>query len=77
MLSGNIAKANRWATTKYFFGTKSDNAMTRLGYEIAERVLQNESDAAKAAAIMVFVGLHAASNSVLAVSASQYLLHAG
>jgi nitroreductase len=68
VLGGNIAKANRYSATKYFFGTRNDNAMAKLGYEIAERLLLHVPNAEAAAAIMVFVGLHAAYNSVLAVS---------
>ncbi|KAH7131804.1 putative prostaglandin G/H synthase 2/cyclooxygenase 2, pgh2/cox2 [Dendryphion nanum] len=66
VLGGNIGEANRWSATRYFFGTPKDNAMTTLGFEVAKRVLNHESNTSKAASIMVFVGLHAAYNSVLA-----------
>jgi hypothetical protein len=72
VLGGHIAKANRYAATKYFFSTKNDNAMAKLGYNVVERVLLHVTKAETAAAIMVFVGLHAAYNSVLAVSAPVY-----
>jgi len=67
-LDGNIGKANRWSATKLMFGTPKDNPMIQLGYEVAERVLSHVPNAAVAASIMVFVGLHVAYNSVLAVS---------
>jgi hypothetical protein len=68
VFGGNIAKANHYSATKYFFGTRNDNAMVKLGYDIAERVLLHVLKAEAVAAIMVFVGLHAAYDSVLAVS---------
>lgn len=71
VLGGSIAEANRWSATRYWFGTSNDNPMTKLGYEVAERVLRHESSPTAAASIMVFVGLHAAYNSVLAVSIHQ------
>jgi hypothetical protein len=67
-LGGNIGKANRWAAAKYMFGTPNDNPMVQLGYQVAERVVTHTPDVNIAASIMVFVGLHVAYNSVLAVS---------
>jgi hypothetical protein len=43
--------------------------MVQLGYQVAERVVTHAPDVNIAASIMVFVGLHVAYNSVLAVSA--------
>jgi hypothetical protein len=70
VLGGNIGKANGWSATKYLFGTKGANTMANLGYDVAEQVLLHEPEANTAAAIMVFMGLDAAYNSVLSVSTS-------
>jgi hypothetical protein len=67
-LDGNIYEASRWKVSQALFGRKTDNPMIKLGFEVAQHVLQHENSAARAAAILVFVGLHTAYNSVLAVS---------
>ena len=69
-LSGNIYEAGRLGLSAAFFGRKRNNPMTQLGFEVAQHVLQHEKTGGRAAAILVFVGLHAAYNSVLAVSPS-------
>lgn len=67
-LNGNISEASRWALSQAFFGRKRDNPMTELGFAVAQHVLKHEHSTSRAAAILVFVGLHTAFNSVLAVS---------
>ena len=67
-MNGNILEAGRWPLAAVLFGRKSDNAMTELGFKVALHVLEHEKDQEKAAGILVFVGLHTAYNSVLAVS---------
>lgn len=70
-LNGSIGAAARWRITNCVLGTfKNDNAMTKLGYEVAELLLKNEPNATDAAAVMVLVGLDAAFNAVLAVGTS-------
>ena len=65
---GNIAEANQWGITQTLFGRKRSNAMTDLGFFIAQRVLEFEKDAGKAAAILLLVCLDFAYNSVVSVS---------
>ena len=67
-LNGNIYEASRSMISQRLFGRKRDNSMTELGFQVAQHVLKYEHSTSKAAAILVFVGLHAAYNSVLAVS---------
>ncbi|KAF2492523.1 hypothetical protein BU16DRAFT_583709 [Lophium mytilinum] len=66
----HISNSNRWSATRYWFGTPKDNPMTKLGYEVAERVLKHEPSLPAAASKMLFVGLHAAYNSVLAFTSA-------
>ena len=68
---GNIAEANQWGITRALFGKKSENAMSDLGLYIAQRVLEYESDAGKAAAVLLLVCLDFAYNSVVSVSHSE------
>ncbi|KAJ9604588.1 hypothetical protein H2200_010701 [Cladophialophora chaetospira] len=65
-LYGNISEASKWKVSQAFFGRKRDNPMTELGFEVAQHVLKHERSPYRAAAILVFVGLHTAYNSVLA-----------
>ena len=67
-LGGNVSEASRWQFSQALFGRKRENYMTELGFKVAQHVLQNEHSMSRAAAILVFVGLHTAYNSVLAVS---------
>jgi len=72
VLEGNIGEARRGTLSKLFLGTRKRNSMTQLGYSVAERVVvQAKVDKTTGvdvgASIMVFVGLHAAYNAVLAV----------
>jgi hypothetical protein len=69
-LNGNIYEASRWTISQALFGMKRGNPMTKLGFEVAQHVLQHEKSTARAAAVLVFVGLHTAYNSVLAVRPS-------
>ena len=68
-LNGNIYEASRMTLSQALFGRKRDNTMTELGFEVAQHVLQDEHSTSSAAAILVFVGLHNAYSSVLAVRA--------
>ena len=68
---GNIAEANQWGITRALFGRKRENAMSDLGLYIAQRVLEYESDAGKAAAVLLLVCLDFAYNSVVSVSDSE------
>ncbi|KAI9667934.1 MAG: hypothetical protein M1821_000754 [Bathelium mastoideum] len=68
-LNGNVAAANQWGFTRALFGRKRHNPMTDLGYTIAETVLKYESDAGKAAAILLLVCLDFAYNSVVSFTA--------
>lgn len=65
---GNIEEANQWALTHALFGRKRDNPMTELGFYIAQRILEYEQDAGKAAAILLLICLDFAYNSVVSVS---------
>lgn len=67
-LNGNIAEASRWTLSQVLFGRIRENHMTQLGFEVAQHILKHEHTPSRAAAILVFVGLHTAYNSVLAVS---------
>ena len=67
-LDGNIYEASRSMISQQLFGRKRDNPMTELGFQVAQHVLKHEQSTTRAAAILVFVGLHTAYNSVLAVS---------
>jgi hypothetical protein len=69
-LDGNISEASRSMISQQLWGRKRDNPMTELGFQVAQHVLKHERSTTKAAAILVFVGLHTAYNSVLAVSTS-------
>lgn len=64
---GNIAEANQWDLTQALFGRQRTNPMTQLGFRVAKRILAQEKSADKAAAILLFMGLDLAYNSVLAV----------
>ena len=66
--NGNIAEANKWKTTQYLFGRKRDNPMTDFGFKVAEKVIEHEGDADRAAGVLLFVGLDLAYNTALAVS---------
>ncbi|KAI9705161.1 MAG: hypothetical protein M1820_005308 [Bogoriella megaspora] len=68
-LHANIAAANQWGFTRALFGRKRDNQMTDLGFAVAEKVLEYESDAGKAAAILLLVCLDFAYNSVVSFTA--------
>ncbi|KAL9094108.1 MAG: hypothetical protein Q9165_003523 [Trypethelium subeluteriae] len=68
-LHANIAAANQWGFTQALFGRKRDNPMTNLGYIVAERILKGESDAGRAAAILLVVCLDFAYNSVVSFTA--------
>ena len=68
--SGNIKEGNRWSLTRYFLGGNSDtpaNHMKHLGRTVAKRILEQEKDTGKAAAILLLTALDSAYNSVLAV----------
>lgn len=67
-LRGNIAQANQWAITRALMGMKKMNPMIELGFKTAKLILEHESDAEKAAGILLFLGLDFAYNTVLAVS---------
>lgn len=67
-LHANIAAANQWDITRALFGKKLSNPMTALGYNIAQKVLSYESDAGRAAAILLLVCLDFAYDSVVSVS---------
>ena len=72
--NGNIWKANGWSFTRDLFsmGKKESNPMLKLGFEVAERVLQHEKkDAGRSAAILLLTALDSAYNSVLAVSVTK------
>ena len=69
-LNANIAEANSWKITQSLFGRTRDNSMTELGFHTEEKILRHERDPEKAAAILLFVALDFAYNSVLAVSLS-------
>jgi hypothetical protein len=64
---GSIAEANSWAITQVLFGRQRTNAMTELGFFIAQKVLEYEKDAGKAAAILLLICLDFAYNSVVSV----------
>ncbi|KAI1179312.1 heme peroxidase [Nemania sp. FL0916] len=64
-LRGNIAQANQWTITRALMGKKKTNPMIELGFKTASQILQDESDPEKAAAILLFIGLDFAYNSVL------------
>ena len=74
----NILEASRWPLTRWAkntlgyvwpFGKRSSkNPMTALGLKVAEKVLEHERDAGRAAAILLLIALDSAYNSVLAVS---------
>ncbi|KAI3318576.1 heme peroxidase [Xylariaceae sp. AK1471] len=68
-LHGNIAQANQWAITRALMGGKKTNPMIELGFKTASQILEHESDPEKAAAILLFIGLDFAYNSVLAFTA--------
>jgi hypothetical protein len=65
---GYIGEANRYRVTRFFFSMPRDNAMRKLGYEVAERVISHTPNVDQAASIMVLVGLNTAYNAVLSVS---------
>ncbi|KAK5561933.1 hypothetical protein LTR46_000738 [Exophiala xenobiotica] len=65
-LDGNISEASRSMISQQLWGRKRDNPMAELGFQVAQHVLKHERSTTKAAAILVFVGLHTAYNSVLA-----------
>jgi hypothetical protein len=68
--SGNIKEANKWRFPKVLFGAKTDtpaNHMKQLGMTVAKRILEQENDTGKAAAILLLTALDSAYNSVLAV----------
>ena len=71
---GSIREANRWEVTKFavgLFGTTKEspaNHMKVLGMKVAKRILENEKDTGKAAAMLLLAALDSAYNSVLAVS---------
>jgi hypothetical protein len=67
-LNGNISEAGKWSIPAVLFGRKRDNPMKELGFKVARQVLKREKSPARAATILVFVGLHTAYNSVLAAS---------
>ena len=64
---GSIAEANSWSITQALFGKQRTNAMTELGFFIAQKVLEYEKDAGKAAAILLLICLDFAYNSVVSV----------
>ena len=63
--SGNIKEANRW-----FFRVSPTNHIKHLGITVAARILEQEKDTGKAAAILLLTALDSAYNSVLAVRLS-------
>ena len=68
--SGNIKEANKWWFPRVLFGGNSDtvaNHMKHLGTTVAKRILEQEKDTGKAAAILLLTALDSAYNSVLAV----------
>lgn len=65
---GNIDEANQWGITHAIFGRRQTNPMTELGFYIAQKVLEYESDAGKAASILLLICLDFAYNSVVSVS---------
>lgn len=75
---GNIAEANQSKWTHALFGRERRNPMTELGFRVAKRILAREKSTGKAAAVLLFMGLDLAYNSVLAVGVASFmkLLHA-
>lgn len=71
---GNIFQAKQWAITQALFGKKPTNPMSELGIYVAKLVLDYESDASRAAAILLLICLDFAYHSVISVS--QYQLAA-
>lgn len=66
---GSIKSASQWRISSYLFGSKADtspNHMRNLGMAVAKRILEQESDSGKAAAILLLTALDSAYNSVLA-----------
>ena len=74
--NGNIWKANKWFTCNLVsIGKKESNPMVKLGFKVAERVLEHEKgDAGRSAAILLLNALDSAYNSVLAVSVTRNFL---
>ncbi len=75
--NGNIWKANRWSFARDLVsrGKKESNPMVKLGFEVAERVLEHEKkDAGRSAAILLLTALDSAYSSVLAVSVTKMML---
>ena len=75
--SGSVRDANRWTMTQMFMGiSHSDDApasfMRTLGLQIAERILKQEPDPGKAAAILLLTALDVVYNAVLAVCSSAH-----
>ena len=76
--NGNIWQANRWSITRGFLamGKEESNPMVKLGFNVAQRILEHESDVGKSAAILLLIALDCAYNSVLAVSRAKFYLAA-
>ena len=72
--SGSVREANRYRITSFARGLLSgkvdshSNHVQDLGIAIARRILEQEPDTGKAAAILLLTALDSAYNSVLAVS---------
>ena len=73
----NVLEASRLTITQwirsslrylFWFGKRVDNPMTKLGFKVAQRILEHEKDSGRAAAILLLNALDSAYNSVLAVS---------
>ena len=68
--SGNIKEATKWRLPGFLSGGNTDtpaNHMKQLGKKVAKRILEQEKDTGKAAAILLLTALDSAYNSVLAV----------
>ena len=72
--SGNVRDATmmpvtRWARKLFGQGTESrPKSIKELGKLVAQRILESEKDAGRAAAVLLLTALDGAYNSVLAVS---------